>query len=71
MISNRRDLPEFPRTRNVSVERGGITYEGTYTVTAGVVSLSSAWGSKTTRISNKKTVSTMARLLLSEVIPSV
>lgn len=68
MISPRSD-GRGPIARPISLERNGKTYEGTYTVIGGVISLSSSWGSKATPVGNRTTVSSLARVLLSEVIP--
>lgn len=51
----------------VSVELNGKTYNGTYTVARGMITVTSVWGTKTTQVGNMP-VEMLAKMLLSEIV---
>lgn len=56
-----------PRSYEVTIDRDGSTYRGSYTVQGRVVSVSSAYGSKSTQVGGLDGA-TVARLLLAELV---
>jgi hypothetical protein len=58
---------EGPRSYPVRCEVAGKTYEGTYTISGGMVHVSSAHGHESTQISGSPP-DTMARMVLRELV---
>lgn len=56
-----------PRPFPISVEVGGKTYHGSYTVEQGMITVHSAGGMKTTQVGSMP-VDVLARMLLHELI---